>query len=332
MDGSINDTLSKYVNNFTVKPSYYEQKPRILNHLTYIKKSKDKQGNEVYQRLRLKAAHKEVYMVISEIAGDSVCFRDISYIANMAGCSRDTVIEAKKVFQESFEQLDGKSLMTITEKRVMSTKKINENESKNLNKRPVHICGIEWIWEYNNAFMSALKECKDYTPPPLKQNISQKEAEISIERMGQKGLGEIVHKSGVESENRPCQGAESKNRPSPLGGRVEKSTGHKTPEQNPFVDKQNPTASLAESVKLSLINQKDVHSCFASEKTANEFLEVLGIKESTRESLLMKFNLNDMLSSVLYMQVQLGKKSLKGTVTGYFISILENRWFMPKLS
>lgn len=321
------DQLEQYVNNFTCEPSHYERKPQILNHLTYIEESVDKEGNRLFHRKRLKAAYKEVYLVIKEIAGQKVCFKTEEYIANLAGCSQETVAQAKKVFQNAFEQLDGKALMTIEDRRVMTTAKDGRGGVKNVNKRPVHVCGINWIWEYNKAFMKTKRDRKDYTVAPMKEQLSEKEAELAIERMSQKSVVELVHKDGAKPKKRSSPIAEPKKRSSSPGGRPEKSGRHKTPIQNPFVKEQDPTAK---AIQLSLINQKNVEECFSSQHKANEFLQILGIKQEEITRLFSNYNLHEMLSSLLYMRKQLETKKIKTTVTGYFLSILNGSWWKPK--
>ena len=165
-------SLAEYVNNFTDEPADHELKPQILNHLTYIEESTDNEGNRVFYRKRLKASYKEVYMVIKQIAGSEVCCKTEEYIANLAGCSQETVSQAKKVFQMPFEQLDGKPLMTIEERRVMTTRN-SDDGVKNVNKRPVHVCSVNSIWQYNNAFMKTKLDNKDFEVAPMKEKISE---------------------------------------------------------------------------------------------------------------------------------------------------------------
>jgi len=321
--------LSQYVNNFTCEPSHYEQKPQILNHLTYIEESTDKEGNTVYYRKRLKAAYKEIYIVMKEIAGQAVCFKTEEYIANMAGCSQETVSQAKKVFQLPFEQLDGRALMTVEEKRVTTTKKELGGEERKINKRPVHVCGINWIWPYNKAFMAAKREAKDYEVAPMKEKLTKEEAELAIERMSQKSVVDHVHNLGAEPKKRDYPKAEPKKRFSPPGGRPEKTGRHKTPRQNPFVKEQDP---MAKAMQLSLINQNNVEECFASQHKANEFLEIFGFKQSVITQLFGKYNLHDMLASLYYLKKQMAQGKVNTSITGYYLKTLENRWFVGKPS
>lgn len=323
----LDSTLDQYVNNFTCEPSHYEQKPQILNHLTYIEESKDKEGNRVFYRKRLKAAHKEIYIVIKEIAGQAVCFKTEEYIANMAGCSQESVSQAKKIFQNAFEQLDGRSLMTVDEKRVTTIEKNIGCDDKKINKRPVHICGINWIWPYNKAFMAAKRKAKDYEVAPMKELLTEKEAELAIEKMAQKSVVEHVHNLGAEPKKRDYPKAEPKKRISPPRGRPEKSSRHKTPIQKPFVKEQDP---MAKAMQLSLINQNNVDECFASQHKANEFLEVFGLKQSVITDLFGKYNLHEMLSSIYYLKKQVENDAIKSSMTGYFLRTLEKKWWKPK--
>jgi len=326
-------------------PTHFEMMPGFIDYLTYIEQDSkiikgikklifDESGNPIYVRKRLKPIYKDIYRVITKLAGEAVCMRTESYIAQIVGCSTHTVADAKEVFQNSFEQIDGLSLITVDEQRCLTTK-IDENGKKiKVNKRPVHICHLTSIWRFNNPFMKIIyaMDTSDERrlPPNMVEKISIKEAEFAIEKMSQPGIQDFVRNEEAERKNAFSPKAERKNAFSPPGkeeGRTHICARHNTPSSKPFVLKQDPAEK---AIHMSLINQKNVQECFRSEHKATEFLEVLGFKESLIRDLLTRHNLYDMTASILYLQKH--QEKIRESVSGYFLSILENKWFMPKPS
>lgn len=334
MTSNSHESSQEYVNNFQQDPKYFEMVAGIIDHLTYIEQSLDKdgspildgEGNPTFLRKRIKPAHKEVYRIIKKIAGSLVCVRTTEYIANMVGCSKTTVTEAKKALSQSFEQLAGNPLITITEKHTKT-----KRDDKVINKKPVHVCGVNPIWNYNNAYMSTLEK-EEREPPTMCEEISLREAEIAIEKMGQTSVAEEVHKSGAYPKNGMSPKAYPKNGISPQGkkeGSSQKWDGHKTPLTNPFVIKTNPT-DLA--VQMSLINQENVGDNFQSEKLCFEWLSKLGFRRKDATSITGTFDLITIWAAANYVKKQIKKGKVKSSITGYLLLTLEKKWWEPKVT
>lgn len=329
-----NDLLSEYVYAAEPNPRHFEMIPHILDFLTYIEEvheeneKGEKTGVVTFFRKRLKAAHKEVYRIIHKIAGENgACFRTEEYIANFAGCSAETVRDAKDIFTRPFEQLEGKTLMEISEKRAMTTRIEEDGNKKNINKRSVHICKIFSIWRYNNAFIATNKNA---VPCAMSQKISQKEAELAIEKMSQPSVIEDVHKSGADPKNRVSSTADPKNRVSLKGSRPEKSGGHKTKE-NPFVSKKQNTAAKAS--QLFFMNEDNVEKNFVSQSKAIEWLQRIGLDIKKAEEVIEVYDLNEMICSAIYVQKQMrNPKKPVPSPTGLFLKTLQNKWWKENVA
>lgn len=331
------------------EPSHFEAIPGFIDYLTYIeqdfelvkneegKKIKqllfNEDGTPIYCRKRFKPVHKDIYRVMKKLAGESVCMRTEKYIARMVGCSTHTIAEAKEVLQNAVEQMDGLSLISIDEQRCLTTREDENGESKKVNKRSVHITHINSLWRYNKPFMKNIYSMhmsdERRLPPKMKEIISFKEAEIAVERMNQDSVQDIVRKSIAERKNAFSPKVERKNAFSPQGekeGRTQKCVRHKHPSTIPFVLKQDPAER---AIQMSLINQKNVDECFASQHKATEFLEILGLKISVISGLFAIYSLHDMLSSIYYLKDKLSKNKTIESLTGYYLLILQKRWHIP---
>lgn len=316
--------LAEYVDAFNPDPKHFEMMPHILSHLTYIEL--DGQTG-IYYRKRLKAAHKEVYRIIKMIAGTGICFRTEEYIANMAGCSVETVSEAKWIFTEAFEQLDGNPLMTITQKSVMTKRKNELNEERIINKRPVHVCQLMQIWKYNNAYMTTLM---DKEPGPMKQPLSEKEAELVIEKMFQKSSAElasqIVHNLGADPKKRESPGADPKKRESPSERADPKKRVDIKQRQTPLLKDKD---TMAKAIQMSLINSV-CEEDLKSECSTHEWLQKMGFKQAKATQLLSDYGIYQIQSAVFYVKKELKNKPPTRTISGYLLQAIEKSWWVPK--
>ena len=102
-------------------PRHFEMIPDILDYLTYIERSVDKEGNVIYQRKRLRPIEKDLYRILSKAAGQNGCWKSTQTLAEQVNVSVGAIVEAKKILSQSFEQLDGKPLISI-QKRSSSSK------------------------------------------------------------------------------------------------------------------------------------------------------------------------------------------------------------------
>jgi len=329
---SLDQIQESIYKNQSSEPAHYERKPAILNFLTYIQKKSDSDDNKIFYRSRLKPVDIEVYMIIKRLAGKQVCIRDTKYIARLTGCSVSTIVKSKKKLSQSFEQLNGKSLISITEKMVET--RIEDGE-KVLNKRPVHIVQVNDIWAENNIFMDHIDGLKandeGRLPPEMSVEISFKEAEIAIEKMGQDSIKDHVNNSGAYSKNGMSLGARSKNGMSSPEGTFQKWNGHKTPILNPIVKTQNPTEDpLVTSVKLSFLYLIDEGNCFASQSDAWDWLTGMGIRRKKATEIVGRFSLQELETTALYVRQQHEAGKKLANVEGFYIKALENRWWRPK--
>ncbi len=316
--------------NLESEPSHYEMRPSILNFLTYIDSHQDEQGNQIFYRKRLKPIHIEVYMALKRLAGKQVCMRTTEYISRLAGCSPTSVVDAKKVLSQSFEQLDGKPLIEISEKYTAT-----RDEDKTINKKPVHLINIKNIWPWNNLYMQEVDSSRADSdlriPPEMKVVISKEDAEIAIEKMAQPSKSDYVHNSGGHSKNGTSLEAHSKNGTSPLGGSFQKWNGHYTPKQDPIVKTQNPTEQLSQSVSESFLNAFDINDCFSCEAKTLDWLTGFGINRAAIKRIMANHHLDELKATTEYMRKIMRKKPIKGSLQGYFLKTLENKWWMPTL-
>jgi len=312
------------------EPAYYEKLPSILDYITYLEETQDKDGNKVFYRKRLKPAHKDLYRVIRKLAGDAVCMRDTEYLARMAGCDKETIVEYKKILTMPIEQFKGDSLIKIDEKYTTT-----ERDGKKINKKPVHICTINPIWKYNIPFMKKIfalsASDEKRLPPMMKETLSARDFEVAVEKMAQPSIDDIVYNSGADTENPyEPQGLYGKSVRASRGAYTENPYGHKHPKQTPLSKRQTPAAQIA--AQLSLINQKDVEEEFSSEAKASDWLQSFGFKSRIITEMLGKYSIHEMLSSVFYIQGQLKNNGSKGSLTGYLLNTLKHKWWKPKAS
>ena len=176
-------------------PSWFEMLPSIINYLTYIEESFDKEsGKTRYFRKRLTNTDIGVYRAIHQRAGQGKCFASTATLEKQAACGDESVTKAKRIFQMPFEQLGGSPLIHLEERYIFTT----DEDGGRVNKRPQHFITPANIWAYNNAFKENLPD--DF--PEMSEELTKEQAALAIEKMGQQSLFEIVHKGGADPLNR----------------------------------------------------------------------------------------------------------------------------------
>lgn len=89
---------------------------------------------------------------------------------------------------------------------------------------------------------------------------------------------------------------------------------------------------MARAIQMSLINQKNVEENFVSQHKASEFLEIIGFTRKVINDIFVKYSLNDLTVSVLYLRKKLEEKAIRSSITGYLLKTLDGKWWMPKVS
>lgn len=326
------DLLQKYVDSCTPEPRHYERIPAILDYLTYIEQELDEETGELnWYRKRLTPTQKDIYRIVKQKCqgGQSVCFATQKHIADQAECSNNAVVEASRVFSLAFEQLDGSPLVLCEKKYVLTKRSKEDGQDVKVNKRPVNISSLVDVWRWNNAFMDTADRTKF---PERKQRITEKEAELSIEKMRQQSISSAVHNSGAELKNQHSPKAQLKNQRSAQGSRsgsVENSTVFKqhVPIQHAS-KRQDTTAEPVSAVQIALL-RSDVGVAFTSESSAVAWLGQFGFQRKAITEL-MNYPLHELHAGVIHARRTLDKNGFKGTATGFLISTMKNKWWMPK--
>lgn len=303
------------------EPRHFSMMPQILDYLTYIDETIDPETQEtIYTRKRLTPTEKEVYRVLKYRAGTTKCFRSTVDLAAQVGCSKNTIVEAKRALAMPFEQLEGNPLIYIEEKYVRTME-----EDVCINKKCIHLISVVNIWHYNNAFLDQLDHSNPVFPK-RNEEVPKEDAEIIIEKLSQDGAVNFVHNSEAHPKNEPCPEAHPKNEPCSPGG----------PSQNWDLNKYHinkdhcsKTDTTAEAVSRCLLNELNVDDCFFSTNKAFDWLQVFGFKEKYAQQIIKKYSLNILKLAALYVQSMSRKKTLK-SLTGYFILTLQNRWYLPQ--
>lgn len=275
------------------EPSFYSRIPHILSHLTYD--FIDENGQKSVKKLSIYA--RELYRVIKQTAGDrGKCWRDTEGLAELCGMSTGSVVNAKKELQQSFNELNGKSLITITK-----CQRSNFKNDKCVNKSPSHIISVINIWGFNNAYMSTLKYQKN-------------EADSPCERAESAGSPHESALRGADSPHEPNKNHNNKNH---------------------LYLKQEPTASPS-VFSVDSVSLKKQNPVFLDEKKESAFgwLTKNGCPEQNAVSIIKKFSCQDIEEASKYTEIQLNKNKAKGKSTenkwAYFQNVLNNRYWEKK--
>jgi hypothetical protein len=340
------------------EPRHYDRFPAIADHITYIEESTcEETGEKIFTRKRLTPTQKEIYRIIRYRAGTTACWRNTDDIADHVGCSKTSVIDAKRIFCMPFEQLEGNPLIQI-ETRMVSVKR----GDKVISKCPKHVIKVTPIWSYNNAFIDAvtaqekkISEQKkinedrmkfqidpipvdDRIPfPRRKQTLSSQEAERAIDRLGQPGPVTLVnesrvHKNGAQSKNGTSLVAQSKNGTSSPEGSVQNWTENKyLLNKDPCLRTDTAAQAGAHAASRCFLFNSSVEDCFGSIASAFSALMQFGYSEKKASHLVKEYSLDELCAAWVYVRCALKKNGKeKASPTGYFLTALEKKWYTHK--
>ncbi len=318
----IQETTESFVTEFTreykiAEPSYYDRIPAILDYLTYITSETDKHGVTRWFRRRLSPTTKEVYRAIKKSSGkDNKCWKTLEHLAEQVGCCRSSVIKAKWELSQSFEQLQGNSLINIEIKRFKSFDASGQNA---INTREIHTISIEYIWGYNEDFMR--NGCPD-SYPLTSETLKNNEAELAIEKMRQPTIEDLVHKSGAESTNvlRP-PGRVHKRTPLP-NGQSPLMDSKQTTKPDYIIKEQDYTADAA-----SVLHINNLLSAFDQTESAETYFLDMGCTTSFVRWMISNYSLGDLLAAVLYV-FDCDKKKKISNIQAYLRQTLQKRWHL----
>jgi len=165
-------------------PSNFEMIPNIIDHLTYDCID-EKTGESIIKRLSVFSCH--LYRVLVNIGGDqNITWKNTEHLAEIANMSTGQVTKCKKEMLNKFHQLDGGSLISITERKKITTKDCDK-----LNGTTYHQITILNIWGFNRAYFLKKKI--------LKENLSER-ARSPHESAG---VARSPHESALEGARSP---------------------------------------------------------------------------------------------------------------------------------
>lgn len=315
---------NEYITKFQIaEPNYFDMIPAIIDHLTYIESEEDKKTGEIkWYRKRLTPHDKEVYRVLKQSAGkQNKCWKSADTLATQVGCGNKTIGNSKKSLSQSFEQLEGLSLIDVEEIRQAT---LCKETGKKLNTRKKHIITINHIWNYNNSW----PEIKDRSFPAMIEEISAQEAELAIEKMRQVGIKDIVDKSGAQCQSTPSHDKHDVNQhDAPRGHDVNRHCKQIPSSSHPIVKKTNNSVEAAQIAFPSLCFSES----FASEREATLWLKNLGIKKHSMNKLNISNNLQNLRRSAEYLLQTFIKRYEKGqpitNLAGYFLNTYNKGWY-----
>jgi hypothetical protein len=289
------------------EPKHYERIPAILDYLTYIKRTKNKDGSITYERKRLDVYAKELYRILKRSAGNTACWKGRDALAYEVNCSTGKITDSKNCLSESFEQLNGKSLINIEEKRMYTT-----IDNKIINKKPIHVITLHNIWNFNNAFIGSQKDVE-----PLKLGVlSQKEAEIAIEKMYQT---QNVHKSGAPSPHDYVGGASAPNDNATQRAESPHDINHTPYSQTPFQCLSYPDANASQ---LCLLNKDEGSMRMNSEIDAVQWLVDFGINNKVAGEIVHRMKFPHVKRKIIEFMRTWRDLKITKSLTGKLISIL----------
>ena len=190
-------------------------------------------------------------------------------------------------------------------------------DNSKINTRENHKIRINNVWPFNHAFMTVGRKA----PKPKMGLISQKEAELSIERMRQGSEGDsyinFVHKSGARSQNERAGGARSQNETCSQRARSQYELNN-----NPLKEPNDLNNQPAVSKRQSRLLQKN-----ELKKTASDvfhWLKNFGVNPKTAKNLL---NLKDI--DVVHREIKKFMNSwkyiiFKSSPVGYLVSLIRD--------
>lgn len=283
------------------EPKFYERMPNIIDSLTYT--DKDKDGNEVKGRLSVYA--KELYRIMKKFAAKSgMCWADTDLLAEEMNCSHGKVVQARKELIKSFHQLNGQPLIILRE---------YTGKRKKRGCKPYKVEIVD-VWAFNNAYCACLA------------NGVQK-ADLDSD------CGKNVDNLPTyeQSDDPISQNVTNKDFNQSKCDQLDPLISH-----NMTVTKQ--TSSTIQTYKkqnispcqMLLLNQR-FDECFSSQSKTMTWLMDFGFKEKVAGNILTNHrDLFEILCAADYLKqvIEQEKTQIKSTVTGYFLAILENKWYL----
>jgi|GEM_PF-3352906 len=287
--------LEEYTKAFhSTKRGGFTQVADIIDDLTYIEMRVGKDGIAEYHRNRLTPLEKDLYRVIFKTCGyKDTCWKTTLTLAEEVNCSTGTIVNSKRILNESFEQLDGHSLIEIEVKSQFTIAADPETgKERIINKRDKHYIKCNHIYNYSKAYMKVKKHL-----PKLKLGkLSDQEAEVAIEKMrqGQEGLTphSFVHNWGARSIGENADGANLANERALRGADSTDEAIHiHTPKFHSY-DKPNHVRTSAQEMLL----KDDEVANNASDVFA--WLKMFGVNEKVVNDVLHRFTVNSIAKEI----------------------------------
>jgi len=275
------------------EPSNYTRIPNILKHLTYDDLD-PKTGEISVKRLSVYACH--LYSVLKDFAGnENDCWRNTEHIAEMANMSMGMVSKCKKELQQKFHELDGNSLIVVTE----HAKPKDKNNPK-AGGTVYHKTLIKNIWGYNRAFF-------------LQKKIEKK----------MKSLSSSPSPHENEDGSHSCHENESRSSPSPH------ETNKTLCSKPPLFVKQHSTAEA-----VSVCSSSNDGGVLAADSTNRVFnwLTKQGCPIPRAVELSLKYSLEELNKAIEYAREMSIKKQRKNekleNPLAYILNALKNRYWI----
>lgn len=268
-------------------PKYFSLTPGIIFHCTYVAKEKKKGKKHYGELVRKKISPHAIalYTCIRQIAGqNSACWSSTSYLSALTGMSAGMISEAKADLTQPIEQLNGKPLLEITEKR----KKVTQPDGS-VKSVPYHQIVPTHIWPENNAYMATIS---------YQENLE---------------LG-LVSRSQCESQPPSRSQCETDS----LGSRSQCET-NKT-EKNSSVNETEPArcASGCSSSEKGLFEENQEKIAKAKQAMRSSGSDENFIREMTK-----RFTPQRILDAGFYVQ-QMAKRKRISNLQGYFRKAIES--------
>jgi len=276
-------------------PAYFTMIPNIIDYLTYNFTEDD--GTVTTRRLSVYA--KELYRVLVRIAGDEgACWMGRDKLAEICNMSTGSVTNAKKELLQSFNELEGKPLISLQE-----CKKSLMKEGQIIGATMYHKIRICDIWKLNNKYFKVKKLCtigsqsQPMTPPPPPKS------------------------SADSTPQRPASSDDTN-----------KTHNNKTQlfkEQQP-VASATPVCSLDQSVDSVCSDSPPVDQ----KAQAFNWMMRYGFDERAAMQIIDKHTIEDISLASQYVMDQMRKRKEKNETIanplGYFVKTIEGRWWRQK--
>lgn len=280
-------------------PSYYSQVPGIIFHCTYLVKSN---GKTIRKKISSTAI--ALYTLIKQLGGNrEMSWASTETYARYLGKSFGAIHNAKKELQQPIEQLHGKPLIEVEQKR----------KARDIGTSPYQILRNTHIWPENNAYMRTLKHQPEY---PL--------GEVKQEK-------EIVHNStslsNSESETASLSNSESE----PLGSLSNSETIYNQYQKKNHSDKESEdTASRAGcsfDKSISDFSDESVDSVEVIKRIDRwkSALRKSGADENFINEIQRGYTLSEIENACTLVRTQVLKKNKIKNLCGYFRKILKEQ-------